>query len=321
MSSKLILAVSIFASFHAAAIENGTLVDWEKDFDDFVSGNCTGLVVGGNKILTAGHCGIVKNKVVGHDGANIAVNSRVDHPKYNYYSNYDFSVLDVANIKTQNIHFFADLSQPTAVKGDTVTAFGFGGSPKTLKKGDFKIERVSSVSIDMLYHRYEIGSVKTVNGDSGGAWFNSSNKIIGLTHGGEAVSDLFYAKEFLLDKVNGWHYPTVLKGTGTKTVRVQSLHKNSVVDAAYVAGDVTITGGTCQSKATIDAFDTCTYTLDVKGSGKLHLTSNETVDINPVSPKPVPPKVAPAGSGGSGGSLGIIGLFGLALAGRLRCKK
>ena len=90
-----------------------------------------------------------------------------------------------------------------------------------------------------------------------------------------------------------------------------------MTENAHATGDVQILGGTCQTQAVINAFDTCTYELDVTGSGRLHLSNDEVIDINPVTPTPVPPTPTPS-SGGSGGSLGFLSLLGLAVFGRLR---
>ncbi|PMM40564.1 trypsin-like serine protease [Vibrio splendidus] len=314
----LALGLSVLSS-SAFAITNGTIVDWKNDFDDYVSGNCTGLIVGGDQILTAAHCGIGGNYVIRNDGTEITVNSKVDHPNYTLSANYDISTLNIDIQSTQNIRFFANLNNPTASKGDAVHAYGFAGSLTELKRGDFTVSRVSDASQYRFYHEYdENAGSKTEHGDSGGAWFNASNEIIGITRGSDAFGDLFYSKDFILEAVNGWHYPTVLKGTGTQTIKVQSLHLNSVVDSATSSGDVTITGGTCQTLPAIDAFDTCTYELDVTGSGQLHLTTNEVIDINPVTPTLVPPPTTTPSSGGSGGSLGFLSLLGLAVFGRLR---
>ncbi len=311
------LGLSVLSS-SSFAITNGTVVDWEHNFDDYVSGNCTGLIIGGDQILTAAHCSAGGNVVVTHSGDYLKVNSKTDHPLFAWFENYDVSILNVDKQLTQNIRFFADLSNPTARVGDVVSANGFANSLTELKRGNFSIIEVSDDSLDRLYHRYAPGGSETESGDSGSAWFNVSDEIIGLTYGGHIFSDLFYSKDFILETVNGWHYPTVLKGTGTQTIKVQSLHQNPVVDAAYVAGDVAITGSTCQTLPAIEAFDTCTYELDVSGSGQLHLTTNEVIDINPVTPTPVPPPTTTPSSGGSGGSLGVFSLLGLAVFGRLR---
>ncbi|MFA0053624.1 MULTISPECIES: S1 family peptidase [Vibrio] len=316
---KTLLALGLSAlSSSSFAITNGTNVDWKNDFDDFVSGNCTGLIVGGDKVLTAAHCGIGKNYVVGNDGAELTVNSKVDHPNYAFTSRYDVSILNIDKQSTQNIRFFANLNNITANNGDAVHAYGFAGSLTELKRGDFTVSRASEPNLNRLFHEYTLGTTITEHGDSGGAWFNVSNEVIGITIGSDAFTDLLHSKDFILDAVNGWHYPTVLKGTGTQTVKIQSLHQNSVVDSASSSGDVTITGGTCQTLSTINAFDTCTYELDVTGSGQLHLTTNEVIDINPVTKPVASPPAPPKKSGSSGGSLGFLSLLGLAVFGRLR---
>ncbi|WP_439146836.1 trypsin-like serine peptidase [Vibrio sp.] len=312
---KTLLALGLSAlSSSSFAITNGTVVDWQNDFDDYVSGNCTGLIVGGDKILTAIHCNTGGNVVVTHDGDYLTVNSSLNDPEdLGYGPSHDVTILSVDRQKTQNVRFFANLNNPTARVGDAVHAYGFAGSLTELKRGDFTISEISDESLDHFYHRYALGGSETESGDSGSAWFNASNEVIGITHGGNTFPDLFYSKDFILEAVNGWHYPTVLKGTGTQTVKIQSLHQSGVSDLAYVTGDVQLVGGTCQTLATINAFDTCTYELDVTGTGQLHLSNDEVIDINPVTTPPVTPS-----SGGSGGSLGFLSLFGLAVLGRLR---
>ncbi|MEZ9752033.1 trypsin-like serine protease [Vibrio sp. 10N.261.51.A1] len=319
---KIVVGLSIsLVSSSVFAIENGTTVDWQNDFDDMVKNNCTGLVIGGNQVLTAAHCTDLTS-ITFANGDVVNASGRVDHPSYLWSgsgSQYDVSVWTLPEAaNTKNIHYFADLNVQNVNLGDDIRVYGFGGN-YPLSYAVVSIDRLSS-----SWHTAHQGNVvvgNTIQGDSGGAWFHN-NEVIGVHRGsgGSLTSgtDLHYAKDFLLEQINGWHYPTVLKGTGTQTVKVQSLHQNSVVDSATSSGDVTITGGTCQTLPAIDAFDTCTYELDVSGSGQLHLTTNEVIDINPVTPTPVPPPTTTPSSGGSGGSLGVFSLLGLAVFGRLR---
>lgn len=329
--TSIAIALSLLSS-SAFAITNGTNVDWKNDFDDMVKNTCTGMVVGGDQVLTAAHC----DKLTGitfADGSVVDASRRDAHPDYTFSNSgspYDVAIWTLpTTAKTQNIHHFADLNTQTVAIGDSLKPYGFGTGTNTnnpLAYAEMIVTRlpaISSAYADTAFVATPIAGT-TIQGDSGGIWLKG-NDIVAITRSGIGSSsdgtDLHQAKDFLLDKVNGWHYQTVLKGTGTKTIKVQSLHKNSVVDAAYTNGDVTITGGTCKTKTTINAFDTCTYTLDVKGTGKLHLTSNEVIDINPAAPKPkpVPPKAAPASSG-SGGSMGWISLLALGLVGMRRNK-
>ncbi|MEZ9997924.1 serine protease [Vibrio lentus] len=307
----LTLGLSALSS-SSFAITNGTVVDWQNDFEDYVSGDCTGLIVGGDQVLTAAHCGITDNVVVTHDGNYLEVKSKSDHPNYSDDNgNYDTSILDIDKQPTKNIRFFANLNVPTANSGDAVHAYGFAGSLTELKRGDFTVDRTSDISQNRTNHEYvySLDGTRTEDGDSGSAWFNLSDEVIGITRGGYSFGDLFYSKDFILETINGWHYPTVLKGTGTQTVKVQSLHQNGVTDSAYATGDVQLVGGTCQTLATINEFDTCTYELDVTGTGQLHLSSDEVIDITPETP-----------SSSSGGSLSVWGLSLIALLGLRRRK-
>ncbi|MCF7506085.1 trypsin-like serine protease [Vibrio sp. L3-7] len=319
--TPLALTLSLLSS-PVFAITNGTNVDWQNDFDDMVKNNCTGMVVGGNQILTAAHCTELTG-ITFANGVAMDASRRDDHPNYLYSSSgsqYDVSVWTLPQIpETQNIHYFANLNTQTVAIGDSIKAYGFGGY-NPLAYAELIIGKLSSLASTGFESTAISGDL--IQGDSGGIWMHRNNVVaINRSFSHSRLSygtDLHYAKDFLLEQFNGWHYPTILKETGTQTIKVQSLHQNSVVDAAYVVGDVTITGGTCQTLPAIDAFDTCTYELDVSGSGQLHLTTNEVIDINPVTPTPVPPPTTTPSSGGSGGSLGVFSLLGLAVFGRLK---
>ncbi len=318
----VVLSISLLSS-SVFAVENGTTVEWQNDFDDMVKNNCTGLVLGGNQVLTAAHCTDLTG-ITFANGDVVTASERAAHPSYLWSasgSQYDVSVWTLPQTaKTQNIHYLADLNVQNVNLSDDIQVYGFGGN-LPLSYATVSIDRLSSSWFTAHQGNAVIGD--TIQGDSGGAWMKG-DLIVGVHEGSAGAitygTDLHYAKDFLLEKINGWHYPTVLKGMGTQTIKVQSLHQNAVVDAAYVAGDVTITGGTCQTLPAINAFDTCTYELDVTGSGQLHLTPNEVIDINPVTPTPVPPPTTTPSSGGSGGSLGFLSLLGLAVFGRLRQK-
>ncbi|MEZ8236031.1 trypsin-like serine protease [Vibrio splendidus] len=321
--TPIVLALSLLSS-PVFAITNGINVDWQNDFDDMVKNNCTGMVVGGNQVLTAAHCTDLTS-ITFADGTVMDAVSRNDHPSYLYSSSgsqYDVSVWTLPqDAKAQNIHYFADLNTQTVAIGDSIKAYGFGGN-NPLAYAELAVDTLSSLTKTYLESTAISGDL--IQGDSGGVWLHNDD-VIAINQASSSGRltiglDLHQTKDFLLEKINGWHYPTVLKGTGTQTIKVQSLHQNAVVDAAYVAGDVTITGGTCQTLPTINAFDTCTYELNVTGSGQLHLTTNEVIDINPVTPTPVPPPTTTPSSGGSGGSLGFLSLLGLAVFGRLRQK-
>lgn len=323
MKTASLLALSIGLMSHSVwAITGGTSVNWQNDFDDVVNNNCTGLIVGGNKILTAAHC-LTLYGIEFSDGSIQSANSREDHPNYNGFGHYDFSIWTLSEkANTQNIHFFANLNNQTVQVGDDLKAFGFGGN-NPLSYAEFQVSLLNEAKA-WLYATPTQGD--TIAGDSGGMWLNASNNIVAILRGGTGTdsiaSNLHYAKDFLLEHINGWHYPTVLKGTGTQTIQVQSLHINPTADSAYVDGDVTITGGTCYGNNTINAFDTCTYELDVNGTGTLHLSGSESISINPKVIQPEEPSTPPSSGGsGGGGSMGWLSLLALAVFGRFRNPK
>ena len=323
MNKTVLSLILSLLSGSVMAIENGTPVDWSNDFDDVVNNNCTGLIIGGGAILTAAHCPNIDG-IQFANGEVFSASERTIHPDYQYSSSrhlYDVAVWRLPqSAKTQNIHFLADLNTPSVAVGETLTAYGFGGN-NPLAFMSVVIDRLPS-NIFTTFDGTSQGG-KSAPGDSGGMWLKS-DAVVAIHYGSGSDfnvsgTDLTFAKDFILEQIDGWHYPTVLKGTGTQTIKVQSLHQNSVVNAAYVAGGVTITGGTCQTLPAIDAFDTCTYELDVTGSGQLYLTTNEVIDINPVPPTPEPEDNTSNDSGSSSrGSLGVFSLLGLAVFGRLR---
>ena len=314
MTNKNVIASLILAalsSFQVLAIENGTSVDWQNDFDDQVKNNCTGMIVGGNQVLTAAHCTDLTS-ITFADGTVMDAVSGDDHPSYLYSSSgsqYDVSVWTLPqDAKAQNIHYFADLNASNIHVSDSIEIYGFGGDNPL----SYAVASIDKLPINTTY-QYTTSSGLPIQGDSGGMILKN-NKVFAIhvasSHGNLRFgTDLHQTKDFILEKINGWHYPTVLKGTGTQTIKVQSLHQNAVVDAAYVAGDVTITGGTCQTLPTINAFETCTYELNVTGTGQFHLTTDEVININPTK-TPTQPTPNPS-HGSSGGSLNFWGLFAL----------
>ncbi|MFA0210245.1 trypsin-like serine protease, partial [Vibrio artabrorum] len=234
-NTPIVLALSLLSS-SAFAITNGTNVDWVHDFDDMVKNNCTGLIVGGNQVLTANHC-MDLTGITFADGTVMDAVSRYNHPNYVYSNSgdqYDVSVwtLPLA-AKVQNIHYFADLNTQTVAVGDSVKAYGFGGR-HPLAYAELIVNKLPSSSTPSLKTIFESTAIAgdLIQGDSGGVWIHDDN-VVGLNFGHSIDhlsygTDLSQAKDFLLEKINGWHYPTVLKGNGTQTIKIQSLHQNTV---------------------------------------------------------------------------------------------
>jgi hypothetical protein len=222
------------------------------------------------------------------------------------------------SIDTKNVHFFENLINDTVNEGNALRVFGFGATEEKLNYANFTMINLGINPQDRLDGKF-INQGNTIGGDSGGAWLNNLNKIVATHNGGHGEyagrqtysTNLHYSNQFILDTVNGWHYPTLANtSNGSVTIKVQSLHDTNAVYDATTSGDAQIIGSTCES--TIQPFQTCTYTIESQGgAGTLHLSDSESITIN----KPAPTTES-SGGGDSGGSLGflsLIGLFGLGL--------
>ncbi|GEK15409.1 S1 family peptidase [Aliivibrio fischeri] len=334
-------------SFNALAIEGGTSVNW-NDYDDMVklystdnAQTCSGTVIAGKFILTAAHCLTPENpmtQVKPATGHSLDIVAQNTHPDFNLLNKnwHDVAVSELNQpINAKNVHFFADLTKDTVKEDDALRVFGFGATGEQLNYAKLTMIDTGKNPQDRLDGKVitngagDITGGHTIGGDSGGAWLDKNNTIVATHSGGSWMGDangnstretystnLHYSKDFILEKVNGWHYPTLAYETsdGKVTIKVQSLH-NSVVDgpvnqAPYTSGDLPAEiGGTCLGMNDIKPFQTCTYIIESQGGiGTLHLSDSESIAIN----KPIP--TPESGGGDSGGSLGffsLIALFGL----------
>ncbi len=315
---KLLIALSLAANNAFAVDSNGTSVNWSSQFSDMATFNCSGTVIAAKYLLTAAHCQNENSSITFSDGS---VKSGVvnNHPSWGGVSgaNYDVSLWTLpGRHETSHVRYFADLNSDTVSDGDSLKIYGFAGT-NNLSFATVTIDtRINALDpTGLFYGSFDTGNGTTLGGDSGGVWLDNSGKIVG-THTSALNTDrvtgsyrvemyaanLHSSKDFILDTVNGWHYPPLATTSGdTVTITVQSLHKNVVSDSAYTDGSATITGGTCQGNAAINSFETCTYTVQSSGEGKLYLTASEYVHIN----KPALNIGDASGSGGGGGSMGL----------------
>ncbi len=312
--TSLSLLLSL-VSCGALAAQGGTSVNWQQDYNDLVNMNCTGLVLGGNKVLTAGHCDATNNttNLQFSSGATLNSTSLVKHPNYTYSGSYQYDVAILSlpsKVDTESIHFFGDITNRTVSVGNKLKAYGFGGgNPLAYVEHDVtQIWGGPGIDTTITAQATYVGDA-LLGGDSGGMWTNTTNRIVGLSStsngaGRASFTDLFYAKDFILDTVDGWHYPTIAKTVNNQvTITVQSLHKNTTSDSAYTDGTAQIVGGTCQGNNSVSPLDVCTYVVNSTGEGKLYLSANEFVHIN--KPASTTNSSTTSGGGSGGGSLGL----------------
>ena len=312
---------------NAWAVIDGEPIDWQSHDNTVEISKCTGTRIGGVFVLTAAHCetnvGLTWIKDAYHGEYQYIVESVYLHP--NYVPNYISEDVALAKLSTPtdyaHIQFLADLSAPTYVQDAQFTMDGFGGlNNQPPARATFKLY-YNVQNYPSHIEGMQVNGSYSAGGDSGAAWVNTNNDII-ATHTGASSSgnvgedhthiiggtDLHYAADFILDTVNGWHYPTIATAKGRTTIEVQSLHRGGAVDTAYTSGDATIVAeeSSCLT-GTIAPFERCTYVIDSGGGkGTLHLSDTESVRLNSAS--------AGGSSGGdSGGSAGwatLLALFG-----------
>ncbi|WP_341666163.1 trypsin-like serine protease, partial [Vibrio sp.] len=267
MNKKLASIALTIASYSAVAVENGTPHSWTENAD-LATFNCTGTLLGGKYLITAGHCELQKGNIAFSDGSwsNAVVNN---HPGgIGDPNGPDVAVWNLEQIHfTEDIHFIANLGSEPVSNGDYIDIYGFAGS---------QILNVAKTQIDILgtsntnwYSTKDIGAGITEAGDSGGPWLNQDGDIVAIHNSGAdgtmLATSLYVVKDWLLEQINGWHYPTLKTGNGNISIKVQSLHQGGVADSAYTTGDITLTGGSCVGH-TLSAFETCTYDVSAPNS-------------------------------------------------------
>ena len=350
----------VLVSSHSYAIVNGTPLDWHLK-DNIVrldsktlnlKGQCTGTLLAGKYILTAAHClekrGDI-DSVATHDDKTVASNYSTfqQHPDYVYDS--DNTSIDVGiialpqPIEYQAAQFIANPSTYTLEKGEAISVSGFGGtsfSEQPLNRADFAFDKPHW---SLAFHIYvdnvnEASDSYTTGGDSGAAWANDQGDIVAIHKGSNASStgsgnnlvwiretygiDLAYAKDFILETVNGWHYPTLVDTdeTGKATLTIQSLHKDNVDDNGFYAdGDASIVNNTCTNVA---SYEKCTITIQSNGEeGQVYLSTDDVININKPQSDDTPSeddkKEPNSNDGENGGSLhlwvlALLSVFGVA---------
>ncbi|WP_085609321.1 trypsin-like serine protease, partial [Vibrio parahaemolyticus] len=267
---------------------------------------CSGIIVSGRFVITAAHC-LYNNDVIDTISSFNSVfklneSDLVLHPNYTD-SGDSSSGEDVAIIKLNHqanyskLNFMFNLNNDPFNYSEDVQIKGFGGTNGSLNQANLKMTDWRYCSECSTRGEYSlnaemIDSSHTTGGDSGAAWLNSNDEIIsthkgsslveypsGLTQRETYSTNLHYAKDFILENIDSWNYPTNVITNGKTTITVQSLHKNNVIDSAYTSGELTLITeeSSCLSK-TISPFEKCTYVVE-GNSGELFISDSEVINI------------------------------------------
>lgn len=351
-----IAALLSLTSLPALAIENGTALDWQQH-DNLVEMNCTGTIIGGDLVLTADHCkwdsagGL--RPVTLSNGTQVETRTQISSPIPPTETAYfDIGLWQLAS--TPTVTAFTPLSLLPANIGEPLTILGFGETQQHLFQA---IKNISTI-YDTIYVTQDIGQGVTAPGDSGAPVFKSDAIIAIHSAGmGEFSNEMKLSykpvRDFILNTVNSWHYPTkatVAQNT-TVNVQIQSLiQSNDGVGAidlttlVNTAGDVTIGNISCvaqeldamnqlplATKTDIKPFDVCTLPLTSNGDeGTVTITDptgNNKDAVIVINKKVVTPPVTDPSTdknnsnGGGGGSMGWMAIFSLLLTGFLRRKQ
>ncbi|MCY9828823.1 S1 family peptidase [Vibrio chagasii] len=369
MNKTLLTLMALAISPSSFAVVNGTPLDWSQYNNTVMieAGNnpeqhyCTATMIGGRFAVTAAHCvdGTEPMSTLKTYYGNSILGNITLHPQWGVNRNClngfnkcnDIAFLNVDTAVLYNkINYFIDSNPYTATDPldstpmDSMTIAGFGGTPTELNQADYTTSAYNLYYAEEMLEADMVNNSHTTGGDSGAAWINSHKEIIALHQGSDPENgrghttygtNIDYVRPFILEVVNGWHYPTVVKtAEGKATITLQSLHQTpptlAVRQADIMSDYLDVVNSTCLTKVTMQPFEKCTVVINGLTDGELSTvylglsdrdSFSQEIQLN--ASMPTKPSDTPTDNSGSssGGSIGFLSLFGLGLLGRLRKKE
>lgn len=343
-----LIALSLTSGSAFALSGNSTPVEWNTHdnivgFDgDWSKFNCTGTVIGANKVLTAQHCSYAGTG--GQRPVHTQKDGQIETARIDAMGTHDLAIWTLEqNAKTT--HFYP-VSPEKVEMGQEVKVVGFGSTGKELHTGVMNvnwIDQVNTVNPE-IFDILDNGNGNIIEGDSGSPAV-IDGKIYGIANSRghvDGVMDATYqatsgiaTQQFILNTVDGWHFPTYfnIDDLTEQTIQFQSLHTYDVGD---IANQLNATGGIsynldeikCEdSKGVavpsndVKPFDVCTVKVSITDNGTLNLGD----DVITFEKTPVDPDSGNGdngndngnsgdnnnGNGGSDSSGGSVGFFGL----------
>ncbi|MGL6350660.1 MAG: trypsin-like serine protease [Aeromonas sp.] len=275
-------------------------------------GSCSGTVLANHWVVTAEHCLTKAGDSVRTQGNQFAsVKQVLVHPFSTGGAVFDMLLLELATPLAQV--YSVNPVEPVA---DTVQQLA-GYSSK--HGGDLQRTRAKAKGKDAFGDFEESGIYdlhedmgKTDQGDSGGPCYNEQG-VWGVISSDYMCNSIFAAKTktWLLESINSWSYPAEVKGEGSVSIKVQSLHQGDEVFIPTPLNGLEIESNSCETNSTVPPFGICEVV--VKGSGQLSLGGDNLIEVNkPVVVPPQPEENGGNGGGDSGGgAAGWLALLGL----------
>jgi V8-like Glu-specific endopeptidase len=205
----------------------------EKDANTIAPGDCSGLLIGPDLILTAGHCVPSPEECANQywvfnyhtskteiETADVYQCREIVERKFDSLTKSDFSLirLDRANPRSETVEM--DLTRTGTQNGDKLLVLGYpGGRPLRQATG------IVRSTIDSVFL---VASTDTYSGNSGSPVFNTrTNKLVGVLVRGE--------RDYVYDSVRACAYTNVCTETGCRGEDITRLSEVEFFSGSAVA--------------------------------------------------------------------------------------